>query len=121
MDTHTRDGPLKLFFYCAKYSGKMYVVNYIDVKLSHHIRENSLTYARPRRNYLKKYIAIWQIARRGRHNPFYASAIKSSSKNAISSLSIKAGVISRNSKCFFLNEVEGDNSGGAYSSKKFAF
>lgn len=59
----------------------------------------------------KKYIAIWQLARRG-HNPFYAPAIKSGSKNAISLLSIKQGWFLETGECFFFNEVEGNNSGG---------
>jgi len=82
-------------------------VNYIDVKLSRHMRENSLTYARPHRNYPKKYIAIWQIARRGRHNPFYAPAIKSGSKNAISLLSIKQGWFLETDECFFFKRDSG--------------
>jgi len=108
------------FFYCVKYPEER-IVNYIDVKLSRHMRENSLTYARPHRNYPKKYIAIWQIARRGRHNPFYAPAIKSGSKNAISLLSIKQGWFLEMDECFFLNEIVENNFGETHSSKKFAF
>lgn len=85
----TRDSPSKLFLllkvlralYCELHRCETFA----------HMRENGLTYARPRRNYPKKYIAIWQIARRGRHNPFYAPAIKSGNKNAISLPSIKQG------------------------------